>query len=103
MSSGSDAEHGGGRIDLIGSHTGPLASTARVLGQVDARVDGLALFLGQATPDAVGLASPHGVVGTLDTHRAGGADGLGGTVTIATGGTALVLRVEEEGRIGGAA
>ena len=96
-------ERADGGIDLRCGPARALAAAAGVLGEVDAGVDRLAVFLGEATPYAVRLTGTDGVVGALDAHGAARAYGLGGHVTRAAGGAALVLGVEEECRIGGAA
>src|SRR4051812_49919123 len=49
------------------------------------RVDGLAVVLGQAAPDAVRLTDGESVLAALAHHRAGGAHTLGGRVAVAAG------------------
>ncbi len=59
-------------------------------------VEGLALGLGQAAPDAVGLAHLERVRAALEHDGAGGADGLGLGVAVAAARAALALGVEED-------
>src|SRR4051794_41842508 len=49
------------------------------------RVDGLAVVLGQAAPDAVRLTDGESVLAALAHHRAGRAHTLGGRVAVAAG------------------
>jgi hypothetical protein len=68
-----------------------------------AGVDGLAVVLGEAAPDAVRLADGQRVRPALLQDGAGGADVAGGGVALAARGAALALRVEEQPRVGVAA
>src|SRR6478752_626996 len=58
-------------------------------------VDGLALVLGHAAPDAVRLADGEGVASALGEHGTDGAHGLRRLVPVGPRGAALALGVEE--------
>ena len=59
-------------------------------------VDGLAVVLGKAAPNPVGLADLEGVGSTLAHHGALRADGLGRSLTGGPGRTPFALRMEED-------
>jgi hypothetical protein len=64
------------------------------------KVDGLAFVLAHPAPDPVRLADGESVFAAFADHRALRTDGAGGGITVASGGAALALGVEEERGIG---